>query len=161
MAAAHGVNPGWLFKLARRYRLDGPAGLEPRNRRPKSSPSRICDLYEDEIVAMRKRLLDDGFDAGAQTIHYHLARRHQVVPSVSTIWRVLKVRGFVTPQPHKRPKSSYRRFTAAVPNECWQADVTHVVIGNDEVFEVLNIIDDHSRLCVASRAMVRVKKPTT
>jgi hypothetical protein len=28
-----------------------------------------------------------------------------------------------------------------------------------QVFEVLNIIDDHSRLCVASRAFVRVKGP--
>jgi hypothetical protein len=42
------------------------------------------------------------------------------VPSVSTIWRVLKARGFVTPQPHKRPKSSYKRFCAELPNECWQ-----------------------------------------
>jgi transposase InsO family protein len=157
LAASHGVNPSWLFKLLRRYRLEEQAGLELRSRRPKSSPRRICDLYEDEIVAMRKQLLDDGLDAGAETIHVHLAQRHKSAPSVSTIWRVLKGRGFVTPQPHKRPKSSYVRFCAKLPNECWQADVTHVVLGNDEVFEVLNIIDDHSRLCVASRAMVRVK----
>ena len=79
------------------------------------------------------------------------------VPSVSTIWRVLKARGFVSPQPHKRPRSSYRAFVAELPNECWQADVTHVGLESGAVFEVLNIIDDHSRLCVASRAMVRVK----
>jgi hypothetical protein len=60
----------------------------------------------------------------------HLARRHTVVPSTSTIWRVLKARGFVTPQPHKRPKSSYVRFCAELPNECWQADVTHVEVAN-------------------------------
>lgn len=159
LAKTHGVSSSWLFKLLRRYRLEGEAGLEPRSRRPKSSPSRICDLYEDEIVAMRKQLLDDGFDAGAETIRYHLAQRHKSVPSVSTIWRVLKARGFVTPQPHKRPKSSYVRFAADLPNECWQADVTHVQLEGGEVFEVLNVIDDHSRLCVASRAMVRVKAP--
>ncbi len=96
LAAAHGVSPSWLFKLLRRYRLEGEAGLEPRSRRPKSSPSRICDLYEDEIVVMRKQLLDDGFDAGAETIRYHLAQHHKSVPSVSTM----------------RPKSSYQRFTA-------------------------------------------------
>ena len=55
---AHDVNPSWLFKLLRRYRLEGPTGLEPRSRRPKSSPSRIADLYEDEIVALRKELAD-------------------------------------------------------------------------------------------------------
>jgi transposase InsO family protein len=79
------------------------------------------------------------------------------VPSVPTIWRVLRSRGFVTPQPHKRPKSSFTRFRADLPNECWQADMTHVRLENGAEFEVLNVVDDHSRLCVASRAMVRVK----
>ncbi len=157
LAAAHGVSPSWLFKLDRRYRLEGESGLAPRSRRPRSSPTRICDLYEDEIVAMRKRLCDDGLDAGAETIHFHLSERLRSVPSTSTIWRVLKARGFVTPQPHKRPKSSFTRFVADLPNQCWQADVTHFELENGQVFEILNVIDDHSRLCVATRAMVRVK----
>src|ERR1700728_5209534 len=103
LARTHEVSPSWLFTLLRRYRLEGEAGLEPRSRRPTRSPSRIADLYEDEIVATRKRLVDAGFDAGAATIHFHLAECHPSVPSVSTIWRVLRDRGFVTPEPHKRP----------------------------------------------------------
>jgi transposase InsO family protein len=157
LARVHQVSPSWLFKLLRRYRLEGPGGLEARSRRPRSSPTRIADLWEDEIVALRKELLDFGAEAGAQTIHYHLAKRHPRVPSPSTIWRVLRARGFVTEQPHKRPRSSYRRFVADLPNECWQADVTHVTLEDGAVFEVLNMIDDHSRLCVASRAFVTVK----
>jgi transposase InsO family protein len=153
LARTHGVSPSWLFKLLHRYRLEGPGGLEPRSRRPKSSPSRIADLYEDEIVTLRKELADAGFDAGAATIHFHLSKRHRHPPSVPTIWRVLRARGFVTPQPKKRPKSSYTRFVADLPNERWQADMTHVTLENGEVFEVLNIIDDHSRVCVASRVM--------
>ena len=35
--------------------------------------------------------------------------------------------------------------------------MTHVPLPNGEVFEVLNMIDDHSRLCVASRVMNVVK----
>jgi transposase InsO family protein len=153
------VSASWLFKLLRRYRLEGAGGLECRSKRPKTSPTRIADLYEDEIVAMRKELLDFGVDAGAETIRFHLLERHKSAPSVSTIWRVLKARGFVTPQPHKRPKSSFVRFAADLPNECWQADMTHVALENGQVFEVLNVIDDHSRLCVASRAM-RVVRST-
>ena len=110
LARVHHVSPSWLFKLLRRYRLEGPAGLEARSRRPRNSPTRIADLWEDEIVALRKELADFGADAGAQTIHYHLAKRHRTVPSQSTIWRVLRARGFVTEQPQKRPRSSYRRF---------------------------------------------------
>ena len=72
LADAHDVRPSWLFKLLRRYRLEGPEGLGPRSRRPHRSPSRIADVYEDEIVAVHKALADDGLDAGAATIHYHL-----------------------------------------------------------------------------------------
>jgi hypothetical protein len=65
---------------------------------------------EDEIVALRESLAEQGLDAGAHTIQYHLQLRHRlrkaVVPSASSIWRVLKRRGFIVPQPHKRPKCS-------------------------------------------------------
>jgi transposase InsO family protein len=159
LAAAHGVSRSWLYKLLARYGRQGPAGLAPRSRRPHHSPTRIADRYEDQIVAIRKELLAAGFDAGAQTIRVHMARGQQPVPSVSTIWRVLKARGFVTPQPHKRPKSSWVRFAAELPNQCWQADVTHVQAAPGLAFEVLNIIDDHSRLCVASRAFVTTHAP--
>jgi len=159
LASAHGVHRSWLYKLLARYRSEGDAGLEPRSRRPHHSPTRITDRYEDDIVALRKQLDEAGFDAGAQTIHTHLARTKDRVPSVSTIWRVLKARGFVTPQPHKRPRSSYVRFVAELPNECWQADITHVELADQTFAEVLNIIDDHSRLCVASKAR-RIYKAT-
>jgi transposase InsO family protein len=159
LAAAQGVSESWLFKLLRRYRLEGPAGLEPRSRRPKTSPTRIADLYEDEIVRTRKELAEGGFDAGAETIHFHMATPGRQVPSVSTIHRVLVARGFVTPEPHKRPKSSWKRFVAEFPNECWQADVTHVEVAEGVVYEVLNVIDDHSRLCVASKLFVTTRSP--
>ena len=151
LARSYGVSRAWIYKRLQRYRLEGEDGLELRSRRPHRSPSRISDLFEDEIVALRKELLDFGADGGAETIHTHLSRRHKSVPSVSTIWRVLKARGFVTPEPHKRPKSSYVRFEADLPNERWQTDVTHWALADGSVVEILNVIDDHSRLCVASR----------
>jgi transposase InsO family protein len=159
LAAAHGVHRSWLYKRLARYRAEGEAGLDLRSRRPHRSPTRIADSFEQEIVELRKDLHDAGFDDGAETIRVHLLRRHREAPSVSTIWRVLKARGFVTPQPHKRPKSSYVRFEAEFPNECWQADVTHVVMADGSFYEVLNIIDDHSRLCIASRGFLTTRSP--
>ena len=126
---AHGISRSWLYELIARYRELGDDGLTPRSRRPRSSPTRVAAAIEDEIVALRKELTDLGVDAGAHTIHYHLQLRHRrrrrAVPSVATIWRVLSRRGFIVPQPQKRPKSSWRRFQAELPNECWQADTTH------------------------------------
>jgi transposase InsO family protein len=154
VARAHGISKTWLYELLVRYRAEGEAGLVARSRRPHRSPMRVPVAVEDEIVGLRKQLSDFGAEAGPDTIHTHLARHHGgTAPcSVSSIWRILTRRGFITPEPHKRPKSSYLRFEANLPNECWQMDVTHVSLKNGRVVEVLNVIDDHSRLCVASRA---------
>jgi transposase InsO family protein len=115
-----------------------------------------------EIVALRKSQSDQGFDAGPSTILYYLANRphrsrSKAVPSVATIWRVLSRRGFVGPEPHKRPRSSWRRFQADLPNQCWQADTTHVLISRNLGVEVLNMLDDNSRRLVASRAFKTTK----
>jgi transposase len=50
LAAEHCVHRSWLYKLIARYRAQREAGLEPRSKRPKRSPTRISDLFEDEIV---------------------------------------------------------------------------------------------------------------
>jgi transposase InsO family protein len=147
------VSRRWVISLVRRYEVEGEAGLVPRSRRPRTSPNRTSREVEDEIVALRKELDRGGHDAGAATIGFHLEQRHGHSPAVSTIWRILKDRGFVTPQPHKRPRSSWTRFQAEMPNQRWQLDITHWRLANGRDVEVLNIIDDHSRLAVASRAL--------
>jgi transposase InsO family protein len=147
------VSRRWVISLVRRYEVEGEAGLVPRSRRPRTSPNRTSREVEDEIVALRKELDRGGHDAGAATIGFHLEQRHGHSPAVSTIWRILEDRGFVTPQPHKRPRSSWTRFQAEMPNQRWQLDITHWRLANGRDVEVLNIIDDHSRLAVASRAL--------
>ena len=128
----------------------GPQGGS-RTARPTGLRTRSSEL--------RKALADQGLDAGAQTIHYHLSLRHDEVPSVSTIWRVLRRRGFVVPQPHKRPRSSWIRFEAQLPNECWQSDVTHRSLADDTGVEIVNFLDDHSRVAVAARVLATATAP--
>jgi transposase InsO family protein len=159
VARAHGVSKSWVGKLVGRFRAGGYPAIEPRSRAAKRIPHRTPDALEDEIVALRKELAELGLDAGAATIHYHLGTRHEAVPSVSTIWRVLRRRGFVTPQPHKRPRSSWIRFEAQLPNECWQSDVTHWRLGDGTEVEIVNFIDDHSRLAVAARVVGTATAP--
>jgi transposase InsO family protein len=159
VARAHGVSKSWVAKVVGRFRAGGYEAIQPRSRAPRRVPHRTSVELEDEIVGLRKELSDLGLDAGAQTIHYHLGLRHEHVPSVSTIWRVLSRRGFVTPQPHKRPRSSWVRFEAQLPNECWQSDVTHWRLKDDTEVEIVNFIDDHSRLAVAARVFLRANAP--
>lgn len=157
VARDYGVSRRWVHELVRRFEAEGEAGLEPRSRRPKRSPLQTPVSLEDEVVELRKHLAEEGLDAGAHTIAFHLGRRHSSSPAPSTIWRILSRRGFVTPQPQKRPKSSYLRFQADQPNERWQADITHWQLADGTEVEILNILDDHSRLLVASDTYPTVK----
>lgn len=152
VARDYGVSRRWVQKLVARYDAEGEAAFTARSRRPHQSPQRVSVAVEDEIVEFRKWLTEFGVDAGAATIAVHLEERNGTAPAVSTIWRVLSRRGFVTPQPKKRPRSSCVRFVADQPNERWQADVTHWPLANGFDVEILNTIDDHSRLLVASDA---------
>ena len=157
LARVHGVHRSWLYKLLARYRREGEAGLAPRSRRPHRSPGAMSGEVADAIVALRTRLLDDGLDAGALTIQWHLARSGQRVPSASSIVRLLRRRGLVVPEPRKRPRSSLIRFAASLPNELWQTDATHWSLADGSPVEILNIIDDHSRLLVAAAPFRTVK----
>jgi transposase InsO family protein len=81
------------------------------------------------------------------------------MPAVSTIWRILTRHGLITPQPHIRPRSAWKRFCAELPNQCWQADVTHWHLAHGGGVEILNILDDHSRLTIASLARRTIGGP--
>ncbi|HEX4688609.1 MAG TPA: IS481 family transposase [Nocardioides sp.] len=159
VARDYDVSRYWVHQLVQRYHAEGEAAFSPRSRRPHHSPHAVTAEQEERIVRLRKELSRQGLDAGADTIRTHLARRTprsktstspSPPPAVSTIWRILTRRGFVTAQPHKRPKSSWRRFAAEQPNERWQADTTHWQLADGTPVEILNLLDDHSRLALAS-----------
>jgi transposase InsO family protein len=159
VARDYGVSRRWVITLLQRYAAEGDAGLLPRSRRPHTSPRQTPRQVEDEIVRIRKDLDRHGHEAGADTIRSHLLRTHKTAPAVSTIWRILTARGFVTPQPHKRPKSSYLRFAAEQPNERWQTDITHTTLADGTDVEIVHWLDDHSRLLLASTARPVFKAP--
>jgi transposase InsO family protein len=115
---------------------------------------------ENAIVELRKELADAGLDAGPGTIQWHLGRGHRQVPSEATIWRVLVRRGFVVPEPRKRPKSSLRHFEATAPNELWQADCIDWVTATG-VVKVLSFVDDHSRVALRVRALPEATSEAT
>jgi len=159
----HGISRQTFYVWRRRYRAAGLDGLEARSRAPRSSPQRIDGDVEDAIVVLRKELVDLGVDAGPATIQFHLGRRRprlQSVPAVATIWRILVRRGLVVPEPRKRPKSSYQRFAATVPNELWQADVTDWTIATG-VVKIINFLDDCTRVALRSRAVEQATSDAT
>jgi transposase InsO family protein len=159
VAAAYGVSRSWIYELLARYRAEGEAAFEPRSERPKSSPRAIPGTTVALIIGLRKELAGQGLDAGPDTIAWHLAHHHQIRVSPATISRYLARAGLVIPEPAKRPKSSYIRFAAELPNECWQSDFTHYPLAGGTGTEVLTWLDDHSRYALSVTAWHRVSGP--
>jgi transposase InsO family protein len=157
LARSHGISQSWIYELVCRFRHGGYNALEPRSRRPRSCPHQLAAEVQTAILDLRQELAAAGHDAGAHTIAHHLIGRVDKVPSVATIWRVLRRAGLITPQPQKRPRSSFKRFEADLPNEMWQADATHWLLAEGSEVEILNLIDDHSRLVVASVTFQTIK----
>jgi transposase InsO family protein len=157
LARAHGISRRWIHKLVKRFKEGGYAALAPGSRRPKSCSHQTSSEVQAKVLQLRQELVDAGHDAGPETIAYHLIGQVERVPSVATVWRILKRNGLITPQPHKRPKSSFIRFEAQLPNETWQLDSTPWQLADDSPVEILNFLDDKSRVALASKALLTVK----
>jgi transposase InsO family protein len=162
VARTFGVSQGWVSRLMACYRAEGEAAFDPLSRAPKTSPTATPAATVELVLRLRKRLNDAGLDAGADTIGWHLQHSHRTTVSRATISRILIRAGAVTPDPSKRPKSSYIRFEADQPNECWQSDFTHYRLadgtpGTDA--EILTWLDDHSRYALSVTAHRRVTGP--
>jgi transposase InsO family protein len=150
VARRYEVHRSWVYRLKARYDTEGEAAFEPRSRRPKTAPRATPPDTVERVLRLRKELTEQGLDAGADTLCWHLTHHHQLSVSRATIHRILTRHGAVTPEPAKRPRSSYIRFKAAQPNECWQSDFTHYRLtrpdgrpGTD--VEIITWLDDHSR----------------
>ena len=158
-ARVYGLSRQHIYRLLNRYQQGGLEAVDPRSRRPASNPRAVADEVIAAIVLLREKLTTEGLDAGPLTLQWHLTHQGLAAPSTSTIRRILHHHGLITPAPRKRPKSSYHRFAAEQPNECWQSDFTHWTLADGSGVEILNWLDDHSRFLLAATAYRRVAGP--
>jgi transposase InsO family protein len=159
VAATYQVARSWIYELLARYRAEGDAAFEPRSRRPKTSPNALSAEVVELIMRLRKELTDAGHDAGPETIGWHLQHHHGHRVSRATIARHLTRAGLVTPEPKKRPKSSYIRFEATQPNQTWQSDFTHYRLATGEDVEIITWLDDCTRYALHTSAHRAVTTP--
>jgi transposase InsO family protein len=163
VAATYGVARSWIYELLARYRDEGEAAFEPRSKAPKTSPGATPPETIELILRLRKELLDAGHDAGPDTLLWHLTQHHNITISRATIHRILTRHGAITPDPKKRPKSSYVRFQAAMPNQTWQSDFTHYPLTDTETFpkgiEIITWLDDCTRYALHISAHRAITTP--
>ncbi|MFG1820844.1 integrase core domain-containing protein [Kribbella sp. NPDC049174] len=150
--AEHGISRKSFYELRKRARADGPAAvLEPRSRRPRSSPSRLSEEVKDQAVQVRAALEASGLDHGPISVHDKMhAVGLGVVPSVASLARIFREAGVARLEPRKKPRAAWRRFVYPAPNACWQLDATEYVLSGGRRCVIFQLIDDHSRYAVAS-----------
>ena len=159
VAAQYGLSRSWVTRLVARYRLEGDTAFEARSRRPRTSPTVIPAEVVELAVNLRSELSAQGLDAGPHTVCWHLQQRHQITVSPSTVRRRFVDLGLVEPNPKKRPKSSYVRFQADLPNEMWQSDFTHWPLADGSTTEIITWLDDCSRYALSVTVHWRITGP--
>jgi transposase InsO family protein len=150
--AEHGISRKSFYELRKRTKVDGPAAvLEPRSRRPTSSPTKLTEEVRAQAVQVRAALEASGLDHGPISVHDKMkAIGLDVVPSVASLARIFREAGVARLEPKKRPRSAWRRFVYPAPNACWQLDAAEYVLTGGRRCVIFQLIDDHSRYAVAS-----------
>jgi len=148
----HQISRKTFYAIRARTRTDGAAAaLEPRSRRPKTSPTKLTDEVKQQALAVRAALESSGLDHGPISVHDKMhAMGLTPVPSVASLARIFREAGVARLEPRKKPRSAWRRFVYPAPNACWQLDGTEYVLSGGRRCVIFQLIDDHSRYAVAS-----------
>lgn len=128
----------------------GPAIRNPLGSN-RVSPSTVADEAVQRAVGVRSALEVSGLDDGPIRAHEKmLSLGMEPVPSIASLTRIFRDQGVARLEPKKKPQASYRRFDYPAPNACWQLDATEYVLTGGRKCVISQLIDDHSRLAVAS-----------
>ena len=149
-----GISQKTFYEIRKRAIVDGPAvALKPRSRRPKRSPTTVDSSIVQDAIRVRAALEQSGLDHGPISVHDRMrALELEPVPSTAALSRIFRAAGVARLEPRKRPRASYRRFVYTAPNACWQLDATQYVLSGGRTRVIVQLIDDHSRLAIASHA---------
>jgi putative transposase len=154
--AEHAISRKTFYAIRHRALEEGQAAaLEPRSRRPKSSPTAISDDAKGQAIAVRAALEASGMDHGPISVHDKMVALGMTpVPSIAALARIFRQAGVARVEPRKKPRAAYRRFVYPAPNACWQLDATEYVLAGGRKCVIFQLIDDHSRYALASHAAV-------
>lgn len=141
-----GISRTQFYVWRRRYLATGMEGLSDRSSRPKTSPRATPPSLE--LVICRMRVAHPSW--GPRRIRAEIARAGGQPPAKSTIGRILVRNGLVSPTPRKRRR--WIRFERPCPNDLWQIDGKELVLADGTEVWAINVLDDHARVLVASRA---------
>lgn len=145
----YGISRPTGYKWVKRY-LDGQS-LADRDKTPFHQPKRTPEEMVRKVLDVR----NEHPAIGSRKIARILINRGETdVPSPSTINTILHRHDQITPEA-SLAATPWCRFEMKRPNDMWQVDYKgHFPLLDGTECHPLNIIDDHSRFCLCSRAML-------
>ncbi len=149
----HQISRKTFYAIRERVRAHGAAAaLEPRSRRPRTSPNQLTDEVKQQALDVRAALEASGLDHGPISVHDKMAAMGLPrVPSPAALARIFRQAGVARLEPRKKPRSAWRRFVYPAPNACWQIDATEYVLTRGRTCVIFQLEDDHSRYALASK----------
>lgn len=153
VASKVGVSRQTLHAWLARYEAEGLDGLADRSHRPAWCPHQMPAEVEATVLELRRSRPY----RGPRRLVFELAKRKVApLPSASAVYRALLRAGLIDPRLRDRRARKWKRWERATPMELWQMDVVGgFPLANGTSAKALTGIDDHSRMCVCARLMVR------
>lgn len=153
VASKVGVSRQTLHAWLARYEAQGLEGLMDRSHRPVSCPHQMSAEVEARLLELRRSRPY----WGPRRLVFELAKRGVVpVPSESAAYRALVRAQMIDPRARDRRSRKWKRWERAAAMELWQMDVVGgFPLADGTSAKALTGVDDHSRMCVCARLMVR------
>ena len=156
LARRYQISRKTAYKWLKRFKAQGPEGLQEQSRKPLHSPRRTPDKQVERIVTVRKAHPC----WGGRTLNAYLKRQGSIeVPSPSCIQRILSRQGCIPTR--STETHSWKRFEHPAPNRLWQMDFKGHFAYEQGRCHPLTILDDHSRFVLALEACTNEKRLTT
>ena len=147
----HEITRKTFYAIRARTRDEGQAAaLEPRSRRPTTSPTKFTEDLKQETLKVRAALESSGLDHGPISVHDKMVSLGLPSPSPASLARIFREKNVARLEPKKKPRAAYRRFVYPAPNACWQLDATEYVLTGGRKCVIFQLQDDHSRLALAT-----------
>lgn len=151
----YGISRKTGYVLVERYLRQGPAGLEPRSRRPASSPNQTPETVVQALLGVRHRHPS----WGAKKLLAIVGKRHPDwdLPHRSTVCDILSRHGLVPRKPRRRVIGHPGRPGTSIlaPNDVWCADFKgQFKTGNGVYCYPLTVTDGYSRFLLGCQGLL-------
>ena len=152
VADRYGVSRQSVHSWLRRYRAEGPSGLADRSHKVHEHPWQTVPEVESAVCELRRAHPK----WGPKRLVFEMDRRGHGTVTRSTVYRVLVRNGLIEPKSRKRRRQDFKRWERPVAMQLWQLDVTaSAFLADGREVKIVTGIDDHSRYCVITRAVMR------